>query len=385
MPTPSSSLLNSSFYSHKLHGNQPSIPKPVSYKSRRGRSRSASPTSSSSSSYSTYNTSSFRKPPKIEIATASLASDRMKRFSKIDDDDDYLLDHKINAFKSLERLNRPTTGKYRPSTDLGSDYLTSSKSDYSSGSTARYTPRSTRSTLGDSTSWDTTGRNYTTSTSPVVSKSSASGSKESPRSRESSPVSNSQTPLSRKIAEFLHRTDHIADAKVGAKNNESKIDDRTSSRLSTYSGLGGDDLKPSSRPNSRLSNREEERSSSRLSTLGDELRSPSRLKTERETRSMARVHSPSDAKRKSSQPHLDIDEETVTPHLGGKARETRSLSRFSRADSESKAKASRDAACVGDVKSGTVRNVPRSEKHGRVSVIYKWTVFDVSYLCEIII
>lgn len=332
MPTPSSSLLSSSFYSHKLHPHTPSISKPLPFPSRRRRSRSTSPPSSSSSSYSTYNAPSFRKPPRIEIATAALA----KRSAK-DDDDDYLLDHKISAFKSLERLNRPT-GNYRSSGDLGSEYLSSSRSDYSSGS-ASGSPRysSSRSSLGDS--WDTgnalKSSRYATSPTPSMAKPStitaASGSKECPRSRESSPVSNGKPTLSRKIAEFLHRTDHAGDVNVGTKKAKP-----SASRLST---LSGDDLKPSSRSTSRLSD-QEERPSSRLSTLGDEI-PRSRLNYDRDVRSLSRVSQLGEIKPKY---HLDVDDKP-------KPRETRSVSRISRAGSETNAKSGAESNVTSKARS----------------------------------
>uniref|UniRef100_A0A8D9EGA8 Unconventional myosin-XVIIIa n=1 Tax=Cacopsylla melanoneura TaxID=428564 RepID=A0A8D9EGA8_9HEMI len=279
MPTPSSVLLNSSYYGHKL----PSTPKPVSVKSPRlgGRSRSNSPTSSSSSSYSTYGSAS-RKPPQIEISTPSfvgLGSDRIKRYSKVDRDadEDVALDQKINAY--LSRPPAAITNKFKAASvgreppirvaNAKNDYSAASsrtsaakngdlKTDFSQGSSTRFSSPATKGSHLD-TSWESqrTTRGYSVSPTP------SSVSHEPVHNV--SPVHSDSTPLSRKIAEFLKRTDHITEEwqKVGTDNKTVKQSSTSKSQTKYVN-----ETKSTSRPSSRLSNRDE--------TIDEQTRSSSR-------------------------------------------------------------------------------------------------------------
>ncbi|KAL1453635.1 hypothetical protein WDU94_009961 [Cyamophila willieti] len=288
MPTPSSVLLNSSYYSSKLHGNQPSIPKPISVKSSRlgGRSRSNSPTSSSSSTYSTYG-SSNRKPPKIEISTPSfvgLGSDRIKRYSKVDRDaeEDVALDQKINAYLSrppaaiTNKFKAASVGREPPTRvpNVKNEYKVSSRTsaakngDFPQESSTRFSSSATKGSHLD-TSWESqrSARAYSVSPTP----SSVSHEPAPPlRDLDVSPVNPESTPLSRKIAEFLKRTDHITEEwqKVGTDKKTTK-QSATSKSQTKYV----DETKSTSRPSSRLSNRDDKidvlRSSSRQSFRND--------------------------------------------------------------------------------------------------------------------
>ncbi|KAI5696369.1 hypothetical protein M8J75_012095 [Diaphorina citri] len=333
MPTPSS-VLNSSYYTHKLHGNQPSLPKPA-VKSRI-RSRSTSPAnSSSSSSYSNYN---YRKPPKIEISSIGGGSDRVKRFSKIDGssgEEDLALDSKINAY--LSRSSNVTT-KYR-APDVKTD-LTSTRRD---GGTSRLSVGTPRVSHLDVSSWESTGKgisvhHVTTPAHTTVPKSTLSD--PPPRSREVSPPNTTaSTPLSRKIAEFLHRTDHISEEwkKLGAKKNNKTKPEGRADKVPAKSQSHSQDETKSSRCNSGLSNRDESestrpesqqshrdtRSVSRLSTVGNESQTrPLSQQSERDTRSVSRLST--------------VGNESQTRPLSRQSeRDTRSVSRLSTVGNES--------------------------------------------------
>lgn len=325
MPTPSSVLLNSSYYSSKLHGNQPSIPKPVSMKSSRhggGRSRSTSPTSSSSSSYSNY---SARKPPRIEISTPSAGTDRIKRFSNVDGDEDLALDQKINAY-----LSRPAIGKFKAasvgrdvSTVVKHSAATRTKLDFSTGSTPTTPRKSTGSRYLDS-SWEKTEKppaRYSVSpapaTKPVVVSTDT-------RSRDLSPPSNSN-PLSRKIAEFLNRTDHISEEwkKLGTKKQKKEA---TSGRKSDLSSARSRD-ETVSRCSSRLSNRDDEsdevRPVSRLSNVTNDETPQQSNAIERDAK-LSRVEAKTDLKDEtkldSRQSDLDTEPRQESKHSAPETR-----------------------------------------------------------------
>ncbi|KAI5725569.1 hypothetical protein M8J77_017232 [Diaphorina citri] len=320
MPTPSS-VLNSSYYTHKLHGNQPSLPKPA-VKSRI-RSRSTSPAnSSSSSSYSNYN---YRKPPKIEISSIGGGSDRVKRFSKIDGssrEEDLALDSKINAY--LSRSSNVTT-KYR-APDVKTD-LTSTRRD---GGTSRLSVGTPRVSHLDASSWESTGKgisvhHVTTPAHTTVPKSTLSD--PPPRSREVSPPNiTASTPLSRKIAEFLHRTDHISEEwkKLGAKKNNKTKPEGRADKVPAKSQSHSQDETKSSRCNSGLSNRDESKSTrpesqqshrdtrsvSRLSTVDNESQTrPLSRQSERDTRSVSRLSTVGNEESTPPSRHGETDKE----------------------------------------------------------------------------